>query len=240
MDSNELSFIAHQQLIKCIYILVNENSAFVWSININVVFIYLSLDFSVLLLTMTGKRFYLLSNLFSFTHLSCILFVFLCAVFTPSFQQQPTLDEICSGRMVLPPYIRAACDVHLTRDISPGNTDTTNTGTTTSGTTSRVSSSDRKFCNKMRSDFNCSLCIINLFHFHFDRPKLWFWMYLLLHGQLNRPLFKGWQMHAFSPYAIVYCCLEFKLRYLRNLKLFSIRVKELSEPIVLWRKGDGF
>ena len=38
----------------------------------------------------------------------------------------------------------------------------------------------------------------------------------------------------------MYCYLEFKLSYLKNLKLFSIRVKELSEPIVLWRKGDGF
>ena len=38
----------------------------------------------------------------------------------------------------------------------------------------------------------------------------------------------------------MYCYLEFKLTYLKNLKLFSIRVKELSEPIVLWRKGDGF
>ena len=53
-------------------------------------------------------------------------------------------------------------------------------------------------------------------------------------------ILKGWQLHAFSPLAIVYCYLEFKLRYLKNLKLFSIRVKELSEPIVLWRKGDGF
>ena len=26
----------------------------------------------------------------------------------------------------------------------------------------------------------------------------------------------------------------------KNLKLFSIRVKELFEPIVLGRKGDGF
>ena len=51
---------------------------------------------------------------------------------------------------------------------------------------------------------------------------------------------KGWQLDTFSPYAIVYCYLEFKLSYLKNLKLFSIRVKELSEPIVLWRKGDGF
>ena len=38
----------------------------------------------------------------------------------------------------------------------------------------------------------------------------------------------------------MYCYLEFKLRYLKNLKLFSSRVKELFEPIVLRRKGDGF
>ena len=31
----------------------------------------------------------------------------------------------------------------------------------------------------------------------------------------------------------VYCYLEFKPRYLKILKLFSIRLKELSEPIVL-------
>ena len=30
---------------------------------------------------------------------------------------------------------------------------------------------------------------------------------------------------------IVYCYIEFKLRYLKNLKLFSIRVTELFEPI---------
>ena len=47
---------------------------------------------------------------------------------------------------------------------------------------------------------------------------------------------KGSQMVAFSPKAIVYCYLEFKLRYLKNLKLFSIRVKELLEPIVLRKK----
>ena len=34
----------------------------------------------------------------------------------------------------------------------------------------------------------------------------------------------------------MYCYLEFKLRYLENLKLFSIRVKELSEPIVFVKK----
>ena len=37
------------------------------------------------------------------------------------------------------------------------------------------------------------------------------------------------------------CYLEFKLRYLKNLKLFLSRVKELLETIVLrGKKGDGF
>ena len=40
-------------------------------------------------------------------------------------------------------------------------------------------------------------------------------------------LFKGLQMGAFCPQAIVYSYLEFKLRYLKNLKLFSITVNEL-------------
>ena len=44
---------------------------------------------------------------------------------------------------------------------------------------------------------------------------------------------KGSQLVAFCPKAVVYCYLEFKLRYLKNLKLFSIRVKDLFEPIVL-------
>ena len=44
--------------------------------------------------------------------------------------------------------------------------------------------------------------------------------------------FNGSQLGAFCPKAIVYCYLEFKLCYLKNLKLFSIRVKELIEPIV--------
>ena len=38
----------------------------------------------------------------------------------------------------------------------------------------------------------------------------------------------------------MYCYLEFKLGYLKNLKLFSIRVKELFDPTVLRKKGDGF
>ena len=51
---------------------------------------------------------------------------------------------------------------------------------------------------------------------------------------------KGSQLDKFCPKAIVYWYLEFKLSYLKSLKLFSVRVKELSEPTVLWRKGDGF
>ena len=38
----------------------------------------------------------------------------------------------------------------------------------------------------------------------------------------------------------MYGYLEFKLCYLKVLKLFSIIVKELSEPIVLFKKGDRF
>ena len=43
----------------------------------------------------------------------------------------------------------------------------------------------------------------------------------------------------------MYCYLEFKLCYLKNLKLFLVRVKELFEPIVLQKKrkkkkDDGF
>ena len=45
-------------------------------------------------------------------------------------------------------------------------------------------------------------------------------------------IIKGSKLDAFSSYAIVYCYLEFKLSYLKNLKLFSIRVKELFKPIV--------
>ena len=47
---------------------------------------------------------------------------------------------------------------------------------------------------------------------------------------------KGSQLDAVCPQAIVHCYLEFKLRYVKNLKLFSIRVKELFEPIVLRKK----
>ena len=56
-------------------------------------------------------------------------------------------------------------------------------------------------------------------------PLKWFSL-----GKLN---IKGSQLDVFfSQKAIVYCYLEFKLSYLKKLKLFSIRVKELSESIV--------
>ena len=42
-------------------------------------------------------------------------------------------------------------------------------------------------------------------------------------------------MH-FAHKAIVYCYIEFKLNYFKNLKLFSIRVKELFEHIVFVKK----
>ena len=50
---------------------------------------------------------------------------------------------------------------------------------------------------------------------------------------------KGSQLGTFCPKPIVYCYLEFKLHYLKNLNFFSIRVKELFESIVLRTKGDG-
>ena len=59
-------------------------------------------------------------------------------------------------------------------------------------------------------------------------------------GQIVLKLFfTGSQLGAFCPYALVYCYLEFKLRYHKNLKSFSIRVKEFFQPIVLPKTGDG-
>ena len=59
---------------------------------------------------------------------------------------------------------------------------------------------------------------------------------ITLIAQEHMAYFKGSQLGAFSPKAIVYCYHEFKLRYLKNQKLFSIRVKELFDPIVLQKK----
>ena len=38
----------------------------------------------------------------------------------------------------------------------------------------------------------------------------------------------------------MYCYLEFKLSYLKNLKLFSIRIKELSGHKFCEEKATGF
>ena len=54
---------------------------------------------------------------------------------------------------------------------------------------------------------------------------------------------KGSQLGAFCPskgYYSALCYLEFKLRYHKNQKLFSNRVKELFEPLVFWKKSDVF
>ena len=48
---------------------------------------------------------------------------------------------------------------------------------------------------------------------------------------------KGSQLDVFCPKAIVYCYLEFKLSYLKDLKLFSSKVKELFELIVLKKQN---
>ena len=53
--------------------------------------------------------------------------------------------------------------------------------------------------------------------------------------------FKGLQLDALCSQAKVYCYLKFRLGYLKNLRLFSIKVKELFEPIVMpkkKKKGD--
>ena len=57
--------------------------------------------------------------------------------------------------------------------------------------------------------------------------KLWY---------IARASAKGSQLGAFSPIGYSNCYLEFKLWHLKNLKLFSIRVKELFGPIFLWGK----
>ena len=44
----------------------------------------------------------------------------------------------------------------------------------------------------------------------------------------NEEAFRGDNWPTFYPKAKVCCYLEFKFRYLKNLKLFSIRVKELN------------
>ena len=54
------------------------------------------------------------------------------------------------------------------------------------------------------------------------------WCYLSL---------KGFQLAAFCPLTTMYRYYEFKVGYLIKIKLFSIRIKELSEPLILWKRA---
>ena len=54
---------------------------------------------------------------------------------------------------------------------------------------------------------------------------------------IRKKVLKESQLGAFFPKATVYFYLKFKLSHLKNLKLFSIEIKELFEPIVLWEKN---
>ena len=58
---------------------------------------------------------------------------------------------------------------------------------------------------------------------------------------LYDPSLSGVTTGCILPIGIVYCYLEFKLRYLKNLKMFSIRVKELFGAYSFAEKNtDGF
>ena len=54
-----------------------------------------------------------------------------------------------------------------------------------------------------------------------------------MRGQAVNSDIKASQLDALCPYSYT----EFKVSYLKNLKSFSIRVKELFEPIVCEEKG---
>ena len=73
-----------------------------------------------------------------------------------------------------------------------------------------------------------------------QRGKPFFFCFVLFCFLLFFFLLKGSQLGTFCPQTLAYCYLEFKLRYLKNMKLFSIRVKELFEPIVLRKKRRDF
>ena len=51
---------------------------------------------------------------------------------------------------------------------------------------------------------------------------------------------RGHNLVLFSIGHNVLLYTEFKIRYLNNLKLFSVGIKELIEPTVLWKKTDVF
>ena len=71
-----------------------------------------------------------------------------------------------------------------------------------------------------------------------DRNSIWKKVYItpdltFKEREANRKL-RGHIWIHFAHRLLVYCYLEFKLRYLKNLKLFSI--KDLFEPIVLRKR----
>ena len=53
-------------------------------------------------------------------------------------------------------------------------------------------------------------------------------------------LLKGSQLGAFFSIGHNVVLHWIQIRYLNNLKLFSVGIKELIELIVLWKKADGF
>ena len=95
---------------------------------------------------------------------------------------------------------------------------------------------------------NCLICCFSPSILHLHSPDIWFTKYFAIFQYIffqckvfhEIHLIKGSQLGAFCPEFIVYCYHEFKLCYLENLKLFSFRMKELFEPIVLQRKAAGF
>ena len=58
-------------------------------------------------------------------------------------------------------------------------------------------------------------------------------MYMIRPASRDNNAQKGIFAQSVELINLVYCYLEFKLSYLKNLKLFSIRVKELFETMVL-------
>ncbi len=76
---------------------------------------------------------------FSTAQLSSILLVVLVVFIVPSssqHRQQQSIDlaDYCTSTyLLLPAYLRVACESYLSRDLSPGNTDTTTNSGTSSG-----------------------------------------------------------------------------------------------------------
>ena len=95
------------------------------------------------------------------------------------------------------------------------------------------------------SNLLCDFSITNFIKKSLNFWQSWFWFDPLFcrtfasrHKCFSTLAIKGSQLGAFFPYTIVSCYLEFKLCYLKNLILFSIRIKELFDPTVLRKKKE--